>query len=61
MDALEKKLDAVYVSSERMRVFFMWTVIISVAVVILPMIGLVFAIPSFLSTYTDIANISNSF
>ena len=47
---LEKKLDAVYKSSEKMRKLFLWTLIISVALVVLPLIGLGFAIPSFLQT-----------
>lgn len=58
MDAMEAKLEAVYVSSERMRKFFMWTVIVSVALFVLPLIGLLFAIPSFISTYSTIGNIS---
>lgn len=47
---LEKKIDAIYQSSEKMRKLFMWTLIISAAVIILPLIGLVFAIPAFLKT-----------
>ncbi len=48
----DKKLDAVLASSERMRKYFLWTLIISVAVIILPLIGLVFVIPSFLNSLT---------
>jgi hypothetical protein len=58
MDALEAKLEAVYVSSERLRKFFMWTVIISTALFVFPFIGLLFAIPSFISTYSNIGNMS---
>ena len=54
MDALEKKLDAVYVSSEKMRKFFLWTVIVSVEAFLLPLIGLLFALPSFLSVYSGV-------
>ena len=48
---LEKKIDATYRSAEKMRKYFMWTLIISVAVIVLPLIGLVFAIPVFLKTF----------
>jgi uncharacterized BrkB/YihY/UPF0761 family membrane protein len=49
-EALDKKLDAVYESSERMRKYFKWTLIITIIVIVLPIIGLFFAIPAFLST-----------
>lgn len=50
--ALEQKLDAIYASVEKMRRYFLWTLIVTIVVVVLPSIGLIFAIPSFLSTYT---------
>jgi hypothetical protein len=54
---LSEKLDKVYVSSEKMRKYFLWTLIISVVLFVLPLIGLVFAIPSFINTYSTISNI----
>jgi len=50
IDDMEKKIDAVYTSVEKTRKYFLWTLIISVAVIILPLIALVFLIPSFLQT-----------
>jgi len=52
LKAQEELLQKVYVSTEKTRKYFMWTLIISVAVVVLPAIGLMFVIPSFLSSYT---------
>ena len=46
----EKKIDAIYKSVEKTRRYFLWTLIISVAVIILPLIGLVFLIPFYLKT-----------
>ena len=46
----EKKIEAIYASVEKTRKYFLWTLIISVGVVVLPLIGLMFAIPFFLST-----------
>jgi len=46
----DRKLDAIFESSEKMRKYFLWTLIISVAVIILPMIGLVFVLPSFFNS-----------
>ncbi len=51
LDLLEKKVDAIYVSVEKTRSYFKWTMIITLALFILPIIGLIFAIPSFLSNY----------
>lgn len=51
IDALEKKIDAVYVSAEKTRKYFLTIIIVSVVAFVLPLIGLLFAIPSFLSTY----------
>jgi len=46
----EKKIDEIYRSVEKTRKYFVWTLIISVAFIVLPIIGLLFAIPSFLNT-----------
>ena len=52
LDEQDRKLDAIYASVERTRKYLRWTLIITVAVIILPLIGLAFAIPAFLSIYT---------
>lgn len=55
--ALEKKIDAAYHASEQTRRYLLWTLIGSVAVFVLPLIGLVFAIPSFLSSYSQLSGL----
>lgn len=50
---LEQKIDAVYVSAEKTRKYFLAVIIISVIAFVLPLIGLVFAIPTFLSTLSS--------
>ena len=45
---VQEKLDAIYKSVEKTRRYFQWTLIISVVVIVLPLIGLAFAIPAFL-------------
>ncbi len=60
IDALDKKIDAIYKSVEKTRKYFLWTMIISVALFVLPLIGLMFAIPSFLQNYAgNISDISS--
>lgn len=50
---LEAKIDAIYVSVEKTRKYLLWTMIVTIAVVVLPVIGLVFAVPSFISSYNQ--------
>jgi F0F1-type ATP synthase membrane subunit c/vacuolar-type H+-ATPase subunit K len=47
------KIDAIYKSVEKTRKYFLMIIWITVLAVALPMIGLVFAIPSFLGNYTS--------
>lgn len=53
---LEKKIDLIFASVEKTRKYFLWTMIITIALFVLPLIGLVFAIPNFISTYSEISN-----
>lgn len=46
---LEVKVDAVYKSAEKTRKYFLWTLIISVVLFVLPLVALIFVIPSFLN------------
>lgn len=54
IEAQDKKLEDIYRSVEKMRKYFLWTLIISVVVIVLPLVGLIFAIPSFLSLYSGL-------
>jgi hypothetical protein len=53
LEILNKKIDAIYASVEKTRKYMMWTAIITVALIVLPLIGLLFAIPSFLTNYVN--------
>jgi hypothetical protein len=46
------KIDALYISAEKTRKYFMITLWVTVFAVLLPLLGLFFAVPSFLSSYT---------
>lgn len=48
----DQKLNSILESSEKMRKYFMWTMWISIAVIVLPLVGLVFALPSFFDGLT---------
>ncbi len=53
---LEQKIDAIYVSVEKTRTYFKWTMIGTVAMFVLPLILAVVAVPAFLSSYTSSIN-----
>ena len=46
------KLDAIFVSVEKTRKYFLIVMWVTLAMVALPAIGLIFAIPAFLSSYS---------
>jgi hypothetical protein len=55
---LEKKIDAIYSSAEKTRKYFLWTGIITLVVIVLPLLFLPFAISQFLSTYGNLSDLS---
>jgi hypothetical protein len=46
-----RNCDAICASAEKTRKYLLWTLIITVAVIVVPLIGLPFAIPISLSVY----------
>jgi len=50
LEELNKKIDAVMKSVEKTRKYLLWTFIISILVIVLPLIGLAFVIPYYFST-----------
>ena len=51
LDEINKKVEAVYVSVEKTRKYFKWTMIITIALFVIPLIGLILVIPSFMTNY----------
>ncbi len=54
IESLENQIKENTKLVRQMRKYFLWALIISIAVIILPLIGLVFAIPQFLDTYSNL-------
>ena len=48
------KLDAIFASVEKTRKYFRLTVWITAVVIVLPVVGLIIAIPRFINTYTNL-------
>lgn len=50
LEEQEKKIESIFVSVEKTRKYFLWTLILSLVFFLLPFVGLLFAVPFFLST-----------
>ena len=50
----DEKLDEIYKSVEKSRKYILYISIATVAIFVLPLIGLLFAIPSFISSYSSL-------
>ncbi len=57
LTALEQKVDALGASLEKIRKYFLWTGIISAALFILPILGILAFIPSLMSSYEQLDSI----
>ncbi|HWO07760.1 MAG TPA: hypothetical protein VNM40_04245 [Candidatus Paceibacterota bacterium] len=51
--ALERKIEDIRVSVEKTRQYLLWTLVVTLAIIVLPAVGLMFAIPSFIATYNE--------
>ncbi|NTW30612.1 MAG: hypothetical protein HGB34_03890 [Candidatus Moranbacteria bacterium] len=45
LDAQEKKIDAIYVSVEKTRKYFLWTLIATVVAFVLPLLAAIILVP----------------
>ena len=53
----EGKIDEIYKSVEKTRKYFLVIVWVTVIAFVLPLIGLIFAVPSFLSSYSELLSL----
>ncbi|KKP95359.1 MAG: hypothetical protein US25_C0062G0004 [Candidatus Moranbacteria bacterium GW2011_GWE1_36_7] len=47
------KIDAMYVSVEKLRKYFLWTLVITIATIVLPIIIMMIALPFMMSTISN--------
>ena len=52
LDEISAKADKAYHAAETVRKYLFWTGVVSIALIVLPLIGLAFVIPQFISSYT---------
>lgn len=53
LEEIGAKADRAYQTSEKVRKYLFWTGVITIVLFVLPLIGLAFVVPQFLSSYTD--------
>jgi len=53
LEEQDKKIDAIYVSVEKTRKYFLWTLIITIATVVLPIIALIILLPWLMNTLSS--------
>ncbi len=53
LDEIGAKADRAYRAVETVRTYLFWTGVITIALIVLPIIGLMFALPQFISSYTS--------
>ena len=56
LEEQDAKLDAIFKSVEKTRKYFRIIIWVTIILVVLPAIGLIFAIPAFINTYTSALN-----
>ena len=50
LEEQDKKIDAIYVSVEKTRKYFLWTMIATLAAIVLPIIAAIIMVPWLMST-----------
>lgn len=50
LQELEQKINAVYVSAEKTRRYFVWMLVVTIMVIVLPLVGVAFLIPTLLNS-----------
>ncbi len=53
IEAQQKKIDEIYVSVEKTRKYLWWTMIATIVFFVLPLLAIMFIVPSFISSYSS--------
>ncbi|MDE1988593.1 MAG: hypothetical protein KGI39_02740 [Patescibacteria group bacterium] len=51
-----RRIEEMFLSVEKTRKYFLWTLIVSAAFIVLPIIGLMFVIPQFMNTLSGVGS-----
>lgn len=53
LEEQQAKIDAIFVSVEKLRKYFLWTLVVTVVTIVLPLIALAFVLPYAIKTITS--------
>ena len=53
LEEQQVKIDAMYVSVEKLRKYFLWTLVITAVTILLPLLAMMFILPSVMGTLTS--------
>lgn len=56
LDDIAAKAERAYQAAEKVRKYLFWTGVVTIALIVLPAIGLVFIIPQFIASYSTTLN-----
>lgn len=56
LNEIDEKAEKAYRAAESTRKYFFWTGVITAALIVLPLLGLAFAVPQFISSYMTTLN-----
>jgi len=51
IERLEEKVNEIFISVEKTRKYFYWTMIATIALFVIPLILMIFVLPQFMSNY----------
>ncbi|MCA9357772.1 hypothetical protein KC902_00740 [Candidatus Kaiserbacteria bacterium] len=57
INEIERKVAAIYVSVEKTRKYMLITAWVTLAVIVLPLVGLLFAVPALIKTVTEASSL----
>ena len=57
LDDQDELLKKIFISTEKTRKYFLASLIVTAVMVVLPLIGLLFVVPQFLSTYSGLSGL----
>lgn len=57
LETLERKVDSAYAAAEKSRKYLLSIIVGSAVAFVLPLIGLLFAIPSFIAAYSSLGGL----
>ena len=57
LDAIDAKAERAYRAAESARKYLFWTGVVTIILFVLPLIGLLFAVPQFIGSYTTLNSI----